>query len=160
MLDRLSSESPENKMRPLNFSDQSNQKWINGSARLRAFTLLEVMIAMAVFFMAIFAILELTTRSLRAARGLEDSLVDAGSLAAAYAKTNMVEEGVITGDFGDEHPGFQWAQYTEMITTNGLYLVDFQIYRPDGSEDTTLSILLFRPDAANQQSRPMNRFGR
>ncbi len=124
-----------------------------------AFTLLEVMIATAIFFMAIFAILELTTRSLRAARGLEDSLVDAGSLAAAYAKTNFVEEGAMSGDFGEEHPGFQWTQYTEMITTNGLYLVDFQIFRPDGTEDTTLSILLFRPEAENQQSRGLNRFG-
>lgn len=147
-------------MMQVKISDRKNQRWPDKSARDLAFTLLEVMIAMAIFFMAIFAILELTTRSLRAARGLEDSLVDAGSLAAAYSKTNMVEEGVISGDFGDEHPGFQWAQYTEMITTNGLYLVDFQIYRPDGTEDSSMSILLFRPDAANQQSRPLNRFGR
>lgn len=127
-----------------------------------AFTLLEVMIATALFFMAIFAILELTTRSLRAARGLQDSLVDVGSLAAAYAQTNLIEEGVISGDFGGEHPGFQWTQYTEMITTNGLYLIDFQVYRPDGKEDSVLSILLFRPEEANANNRrggALNRFG-
>ena len=149
----------------MKFLKSKSKKWNLGdfqNFRGMAFTLLEVMIATALFFMAIFAILELTTRSLRAARGLQDSLVDAGSLAAAYSQTNIVEEGVISGDFGDEHPGFQWTQYTEMITTNGLYLIDFQIYRPDGKEDSLLSILLFRPEEANANNRrggALNRFG-
>jgi general secretion pathway protein I len=149
----------------MKFLKSKSKEWSSGdfhNYRRMAFTLLEVMIATALFFMAIFAILELTTRSLRAARGLQDSLVDAGSLAAAFSQTNQVEEGVVSGDFGDEHPGFQWTQYTEMITTNGLYLVDFQIFRPDGKEDSVLSILLFRPEEANANNRrggALNRFG-
>ena len=49
------------------------------------FTLLEVIIACAIFFIAGFAILELVTRSVAAARSLQHREPDAGMVAATLA---------------------------------------------------------------------------
>jgi len=57
----------------------TNQK--NGSSCFKeAFSLLEVMIAIAIFFTSVFAILELTSQHLRTARILQTLDVDRTSL--------------------------------------------------------------------------------
>ena len=61
----------------------------------RAFTLLEVMIALMIFFMAIFAILGTVTRSLGAARSLQQKFPDIDALGAEVImtlKTNKLEK--------------------------------------------------------------------
>ena len=64
------------------------------------FTLLEVVIAIAIFFIAIFAILDLTSRCLRSARSLQHSTVTASSLAAELSLTNKLTEGFESGRAG------------------------------------------------------------
>jgi type II secretion system protein I len=113
------------------------------------FSLLEVMIAMAIFFMAIFSILHLVSQNLRAARRLRQVHVDATSLAADLTLTNRLEEGVVSGDFGDQYPGYSWTRETYEVSTNGLFQVDFTVHweiekRPLESK---MSILLYRPDS-------------
>src|SRR2546430_16259229 len=56
----------------------------------RAFSLLEVMIACGIFFIAVFAILALVSNTLRNARILRHVQVDAGMAAAELFKTNTV----------------------------------------------------------------------
>ena len=114
-----------------------------------AFTLLEVMIAVAVFFIAVFAILDLTSRCLRSARALQAPRVDASSLAAELSLTNRLVEGVESGDFGDLYRGYTWSRETRLEATNGLYRVDFSVFSPSGKSrlETTMSLLLFRPDS-------------
>jgi len=73
----------------------------SGARSRAAFTLLEVMIAMAIFFMAIFAILGLVAQNLQVARGLSMGEVDFSTVAAELALTNRLDEGTTTGDFGD-----------------------------------------------------------
>jgi hypothetical protein len=121
--------------------------------RARAFTLLEVMVAMGLFFLAIFAILDLTAQSLRAARSLQVQIPDASTLAADLILTNALEEGVEFGDFGDLYPGFEWSREIYERETNGLYQVDFVISgllagRPYQS---TNSLLLWRPQASRSR---------
>src|SRR5690242_7885998 len=80
--------------------------------RSAAFTLMEVMIACGIFFMATFAILALVSTTLRNARALQRRDVDAGMAAAQVfetLKTNRMEQGTLEGDFGDAYPGFTWA---------------------------------------------------
>ena len=115
----------------------------------RAFTLMEVMIAISLFCMAIFAILDLTSRSLRAARGLQHTLVDAGSLAAELSLTNALEEGSQSGDFGDRYPNCRWDRNITLISTNGLFKVDFIVSQSVESRvvRSQMSILLYRPDS-------------
>ncbi len=126
------------------------------SSSERAFTLLEVMIAMALFFMGIFAILNLTSQSLLAARRLQTSHVDVGGLAAMLSLTNRVEEGPrlppgIVAQFEDLNPGYSCAGEITEVSSNGLFRVDFEIVGLKGKKvvGSTMSILLYRPESAS-----------
>jgi len=111
------------------------------------FTLLEVMVAMFLFFMAVFAILDATNQALRAARGLQVKLPEVGTLAADLFLTNRIEEGEASGDFGELYPDFQWVRTIYERETNGLYQVDFTITWVVAGRSiiTTNSLLLWRP---------------
>jgi hypothetical protein len=113
------------------------------------FTLLEVMIALGVFFMALFAILSVMSQGLGAARSLQTMPPDIGGLAAQLLTTNRIDEGMVQGDFGDLYPGFTWARNTVEIATNGLYEVEFKVV---GSQlgrpyEAAMSVLVWRPDS-------------
>ena len=60
----------------------------------RAFSLLEVMIAIGIFFMAVFAILGLVSSSLENARRLQRPIVDASPVAGYLLQTNKLVEGI------------------------------------------------------------------
>jgi len=66
-----------------------------------AFSLIEVMIAIGVLFICIFAILGVISNGLRGARALQRPDVDAGSVAAFFSITNKHEEGIESGSFDD-----------------------------------------------------------
>jgi hypothetical protein len=117
--------------------------------RQNAFTLLEVMIAMALFFMAVFAILDATNQSLRAARSLRVNFPDASALAADLYVTNRLEEGELTGDFGELYPEFRWRRTIQERETNGLFQVEFIISGYSGGREMlyTNTLLLWRPES-------------
>lgn len=120
-----------------------------GARQLSAFTLIEVMIAIALFFIAIFSILELTSRCLRQARALQQVNVDIGSLASELVLTNRLEEGVANGTFGDMHRDYSWTRTTRMITSNGLFQVDFSVFWINEKRpvESRMSVWLYRPDS-------------
>ncbi len=117
----------------------------------RAFSLLEVMIASGIFFMATFAILALVSTTLRNARALGRGEVDVGMAAAQiyqFAKTNREAEFSGSGDFGDAYPGFSFDYASQEYMTNGLLQVDIVVHRR-GSRlpyDST-SIWVYSPNA-------------
>jgi Tfp pilus assembly protein PilV len=120
-----------------------------------AFSLIEVMIAMAIFFMATFAILGLVSQSIGAAAGLKRHEVDIGSLAAELSLTNILQEGSESGDFGNLYPGASWTREISEVSSNGFYRVDFAVVRPPSNGRAkatpvveTMSILLYRPGTA------------
>ena len=86
--------------------------------RAAALSLIEVMVAMALFFMAVFAILGMVSNTLRNARALHQTTVDAGAIASFLAVSNRLEEGVFSGDFGDVYPEYEYS-YDAMLITNG-----------------------------------------
>jgi len=100
----------------------------------RAFTLLEVMIAIGIFFMAVFAILGLVTQSLENARRLRRPIIDAGTVAAWYSQTNKFVEGTISGDMseilGKAYQGYTYSASPVEVGSNQLYQVDFLVYGP------------------------------
>jgi type II secretory pathway pseudopilin PulG len=114
-----------------------------------AFTLIEVMIAIAIFFMAMFTILGVLSTSLHAALILRNSGPTAGMVAAQLSLTNKLEAGSDSGNFSDIpiYDGYRWISETTEATTNGLYKVEFAVINPSGKPDSTLTILLYRPDA-------------
>lgn len=115
-----------------------------------ALTLLEVMIALAMFFTAVFAILGLVSNTLANARALQRPPVDAGVLAAQLVLTNRLYEGHDSGDFGDLYPGYTWEREIYEVSSNGLFRVDFVVRGPASKgpgAESHLSILLFRPES-------------
>lgn len=106
------------------------------------------MIAMAIFFTAIFALLELVTQNLRAARRLRPDSVDASSVAAQLMLTNKLEEGSDSDTFGDMYPGYSWQRDINLVSTNGLFQVDFWVNGPSGQRK--MSILLYRPESSTR----------
>jgi Tfp pilus assembly protein PilV len=116
----------------------------------RAFSLLEVMIALGIFFMAIFTILALVSTSLRSARSLRRIEVDAGMVAAQLLiKTNRFTEGSESGDFGQLYADYSWEYDCNMVETNGLMQFDIKVFRRGSSQPVdAMSMLLFSPDSA------------
>ena len=112
-----------------------------------AFTLIEVMVAMGIFFMAIFAILEVVSSNLRAAKALQRPVVDANLLVSDLYQTNKLYEGSDSGDFEPLYPGYQWESMVTRIGTNGLFQVDFVIITPTHGREDALSVVLWRPDS-------------
>jgi hypothetical protein len=122
-----------------------------GRQRSAAFSLVEVMVALAIFFMAVFAILGLMSTVLKNARGLQNKKgVDAGLVAAELSITNKLAEGLESGDFGDMYPDHTWTRDTRESATNGLFQVDIIVQRGSGNGpvESKMSILLFRPESA------------
>lgn len=123
-----------------------------------AFSLLEVMIAVSIFFMAIFAILDLTSRSLKAARSLQPIAVDASSAAAELSLTNRLEEGPIPPEinqhFSETYPDYSLDGRITEVGTNGLFQVDFVVFGGvNGKQaDSKMSVLLFRQPAGGRLS--------
>lgn len=114
----------------------------------RAFTLLEVMIALGIFFMAAFSILALVSSTLRHARGLQRGDVDAGMVAAQLYRTNRLTEGTDSGDFGDIYPDFSWESETYEADTNGLWEVDIRVLRRGNPQPVdSMSVWIYSPES-------------
>jgi hypothetical protein len=108
------------------------------------------MIAMAIFFMAIFAILGLVSQNLQVARGLSMGEVDFSTVAAEIALTNRLEEGTYSGDFGDFYPGARWTADVYLYASNGLFQVDLAVDWPQNGlmQQQKATIRLYRPESA------------
>ena len=132
-----------------------------------AFTLLEVMIAMAIFFMAIFAILGLIAQNLQIARSLSMGEIDVGTVAVELSLQTLtnrdMSEGLVSGDFGDTYPGASWSANLYLVSSNasglqtrtsggGLYQADITLTWPQNNlvKEKKASILLYRPNMGSQ----------
>jgi Tfp pilus assembly protein PilV len=112
----------------------------------RAFSLMEVMIAMGIFFMCIFVILSLVSSSLRNARRLQRPMVDAAMLASELSLTNQIVETSQSGDFGTLYPGYTWKADINEVLTNRLFQVDYVVESSDTREVVQkMSVLFYRP---------------
>jgi hypothetical protein len=113
-----------------------------------AFSLMEVMIACAIFFMAIFSILAMVSGVLRNARILRRTELDAGMVAAQVSNTNKLTEGSASGDFGNLYRDYFWETDTYEAQTNGLWQVDIVVRRRGLQQPVDeMHILLYRPES-------------
>lgn len=123
-----------------------------------AFSLMEVMIACAIFFMATFAILALVATTLRNARALQRGEVDAGMAAAQIyetLKTNRQTEISGSGDFGETYPGYRYDFSSQQAQTNGLLQVDIIVTRRGLTKPVdAMSIWVYSPDAKSGLGQP------
>jgi type II secretory pathway pseudopilin PulG len=118
-----------------------------------AFSLLEVMIAIAIFFTAAFAILTVVSGALANARLLQRPQVDAGAIASSFSTTNIIVEGTDSGQMsdllGDTYQGYTWEYTSREIASNKLFQVDFTIYSPAAGHPvfSEISARFFRPQS-------------
>jgi hypothetical protein len=100
----------------------------------RAFSLMEVMVAIGIFFMGTFAILSLVSSSLDSARRLQRPTVDAGVVAGYLLHTNKLVEGIYDVDLGDflgnAYKGYQVTYAVQEVETNLFFQVDFIVRSP------------------------------
>jgi len=103
---------------------------------------------MAVFFMVVFAILNVVVQSLGAARALQRPHVDGARVAAEMSLTNCLEETYETGDF-EESPDQRWeAAVTPVGTNDMLWRVDIAVFEKmkNGKENVeTMQVLFAKP---------------
>ena len=120
-----------------------------------AFSLMEVMIACGIFFMAVFAILAMVSSVLRNARSLRRVELDAGMVAAQTCKTNRLVERTESGDFGNLYPDYSWETDTYEAATNGLWQVDIVVRRHGLPQPVdSMSIYVFSPGSQAGFGRP------
>jgi len=120
-----------------------------------AFTLLEVMIALAIFFVAMFSVMQLMSRGLSMARSLQLDTPSPGMIAAELsqlASTNRIDDGgAYSGDFEflapDLYKGYQWAAQTYQYGSNGLFKADIVVSGARNGQpfERKMSVLLFSP---------------
>jgi Tfp pilus assembly protein PilV len=107
-----------------------------------AFTLLEVMVASAIFFMAMFALLGVMSNGML----LQKNAPTCCMAVAKLTLTNKLEEVPQAGDFGEIYPDYSWQLAPSQIMSNGLFQVDVTVFH-ENKVYSTMSILLFRPDS-------------
>ena len=133
----------------------SSPTGVDGSCEL-AFTLIEVLVASAVLAMALMGVLTLCSSGLKTARSLQQTHVDAGTLAAWFSMTNRLEEGDLSGDFremlGDAAPDATWNRRISEVNSNGLFQVDFLVnYHVDRKPlQSQMTIFLYRPESVRR----------
>ena len=135
---------------------------VTGGARREAFTLLEVMVACAIFFMVAFALLELVTRGLVAVRAIQQREPDPGIVLAMYSTNRAWEPITISATYEDIVPGMYPGYSYElnvapfMETNHLLWVATVVSYgtRNTGRGPSVASTLYFAP-----QSKPISGLG-
>ena len=120
---------------------------------IAAFSLLEVMVAIAIFFSAAFAILTVVSSAVRNAGMLQRPQVDAAAVASVFSLTNKIFEGTSSGDLsdmlGETYRGYTWESTSIEVQSNKLFQVDFTIYSPAQGHPvfSRISTRLYRPES-------------
>ena len=118
-----------------------------------AFSLIEVMIAIAILFIGTFAILDLISSSLANVRRLQRPFVDASALVSQLSLTNKLAEGVYSGNLGDvlgkAYNEYKWTGEILEVQSNRLFQADFVIQNARGGSEiiSRTTTLFFRPES-------------
>ena len=122
-------------------------------AHRHGFSLLEVMIAIGIFFMCVFSILALVSSSLDNARRLQRPLVDAGAVASWLSTTNQLVENTYTvnlGDLlGDAYNGYNCTYDVQEVGSNKLFQVSYTVRSTTGNHEilATMTNLFYSPQS-------------
>ncbi len=128
----------------------------------QAFSLIEVMVALAIFFMAVFAILGLISQLLSNARAFQNKKgADAGMVHAYWSSiTNRVTEGLEHGEFSDlaefhdQYRDYSWEKDTMFYATNGLWQVDYRVInKHSGRVESSVSTFFYDPNTQSSSLR-------
>lgn len=120
------------------------------------FSLLEVIIAMAVFFIVVFAILGIVVQSVTAAKALGQQHGDCGTVASYWSLSNKIEPGIYSGDLEDVVKNYAWeAEVPDPPPgSNGLYLINIRVFRNDGKKGSVETLSMLKFTGQKPQRRP------
>jgi hypothetical protein len=131
--------------------------------RRLAFSLIEVMVALAIFFASMFAILGLISQLLQSARAFQTKKAPHVSLVHAWytSKTNRVKEGLtpvefndIATDLGELYRDYYAEIFAEPdpVITNGLWDVTYKVYnRRTGQVESEIFTFYWDPNSQSKQ---------
>jgi Tfp pilus assembly protein PilV len=122
---------------------------VGASLARTAFSLIEVMIAVTIFFVGMFSILAVLSSGLHAAAILRNNGPTAGMAVAALAITNQMDEGTESGGFGEVYPDYGWQLNKREIASNGLFQVDVNVYHR-GEFYSTMSVLFYKKEMTHK----------
>lgn len=111
------------------------------------FTLLEVMIAMAILAIALVVVFQSQSQSISMAS--ESRFITTASLLAqskmaemeAVAPGNLGSE---SGDFGDDYPGYSWRATVDSTQMDTIKKIDVAVTNERMSSNNTYTIILYR----------------
>ena len=138
-----------------------------GCRRNHAFTLIEVMVAIALFFMCTFAILGLTSQLLKNARIFQSKKSPGVSMVHGWytSKTNRVSEGEVNVEFSEISPdiGELYRDYYAVISatpneemTNGLWNVSYTVFnRRTHQVDSMVNTFYWDPASRSSKQGPV-----
>ncbi|HYA02707.1 MAG TPA: type II secretion system minor pseudopilin GspI [Syntrophobacteria bacterium] len=115
------------------------------ATRGRGFTLLEVLVAVAVMAIALVGILKANYESLAA---LAESRARTAAVLLAANKLAEIEAAgagrwsQFQGDFGEDHPGFTWRMESEATVEAGLVRVAVIVLAPEAGASVRLEEVL------------------
>ena len=138
--------------------------------RKTGFTLVEVLVAVVIFVIAIFAVLKQVNQVMAMVKSMQQQQPDLGTLAGKTMLEPPLPDGTLESglstpedeDFGGNmggsfalYPDATWERYLDPIDeTNGLYRATISVIEinKDGQEsEFALDFLLFRPDLAEAE---------
>jgi hypothetical protein len=123
-----------------------------------AFSLMEVMIASGIFFLATFTVLALVSAALRNARALQRGDVDAAMAASQVyqlLKTNRQAEVSGSGDFGTAYPDYSFEFASGQYQSNGLLQVEIVVKRRGSRKPVDTAIVwVYAPEAKSSLGQP------
>ena len=136
----------------------------SNAATRHAFSLIEVMVALAIFFMAVFAILGLMSTLLQNARIFQKVKPPEARMVFAYQTsiTNKVIEGVTPiefsemAEFGNEFRDYaaEVEAVPDEMYTNGLWDVQYRVInRRTGRVESTFTTFQFDPSTKSKSLR-------
>ena len=123
----------------------------SGRRKPPAFSLLEVMVAIGIFFMGVFSIIGLVSSSLENARRLQRPIVDASVVASEVSQTNKLVEGIYSGNLGEfmgkSCQDYSYTYSVDEEQSNKLFKVSI-ILQDDAHGRAVVSkttLMLYRP---------------
>jgi general secretion pathway protein I len=116
-----------------------------------AFTLLELIVAIAILAIALFGVMQVVTQGINSSISSRDRAraVELAELKLTELRLDpALEPGVTDGDFGDEQPDWSWTSDASETEIEGLLRLRITVSWQHGGQDRSVEVeTCFAPDA-------------
>ena len=125
-----------------------------GAASRRAFSLLELMVAVAVLAIAIIGVTEAVTQGMNSSRNATDRTLGVELAEQRLAEALLdpeLEPGSDEGDFGDDYPRYRYTLDVEETDLEGLYRIHVSVSWESGVNEHAVDLeTCYAPDVLTE----------